>query len=75
VIWNALITAVLGPLAWIAGRELWLASRTKFVDEGTWRDIRRHEDFGSALAHFLMLIIPIAGFAIFLVLTVMEFLA
>ena len=75
MIWNALITAVLAPLAWLAARELRTASTKQLIDEGTYRDIRRHEDLGSALLHFLMLIVPIVGFAIFLVLTVMEFFA
>ena len=75
MIWNALITVVLAPLAWLAARELRIASTTKFVNDGTWRDIRRHEDLGSALMHFLMLLVPIAAFGIFLVITLMGLFA
>ena len=62
MIWNILITAALAPIAWLAARELHRASTTKFVDDGSWRDIRRHEDpFGMGM-HFLMLIVPILAF-------------
>jgi hypothetical protein len=71
MILNALVTILLAPLAWLAVRELRLASTTSFVDNGTWRDIRRHEDLGSALLHFLMLIVPIVAFVIFLGMTLM----
>jgi hypothetical protein len=75
MIWNAIITLALAPLAWLAARELRLASTTKFIDDGSWRDVRRHEDIGSALLHFMMLLFPIVGFIIFLLLTVSELFA
>jgi hypothetical protein len=75
MIWNALITIVLAPLAWLAAREIRFASTSRFVDDGTFRDVRRHEDLGSGLLHFMMLLAPIAAFGIFLVITLLDLFA
>ena len=75
MIFNALVTVCLAPVAWVAVRELRFASTTEFPEHSGWRDIRRHEDIGTSLLHLLMLLMPILSFAIFLTLTLMEMFA
>jgi hypothetical protein len=73
MIWNALVAVALAPLASLAARELRIASTTDFIDDGGWRDIRRHEEPFGIFTHFMMLIAPILGFVILLVAILLEF--